>query len=67
MKLLVQIINQSVSKNITIKVKSSQLIEEIKEKITQLEGIPVDQQRFQYLGKNLENGNSLEEYFISND
>ena len=66
MKLLVQIINQSVSKNITIKVKSSQLIEEIKEKITQLEGIPVDQQRFQYLGKNLENGNSLEEYFISN-
>lgn len=67
MKLLVLIINQSVSKNITIKVKSSQLIEEIKEKITQLEGIPVDQQRFQYLGKNLENGNSLEEYFISND
>ena len=34
MKLLVQIINQSVSKNITIKVKSGQLIEEIKEKIT---------------------------------
>ena len=67
MKLFVQIMSQNASKNITIEAKSSQLIEEIKEKINQLEGIPVDQQRFQYLGKHLENGNSLEEYFISNN
>lgn len=42
-------------------------IEEIKDMIQQLEGIPPDQQRLIFSGLQLEDGNKIGDYFIPND
>lgn len=54
-------------KSITMEVTDSDTIESIKNRIHEKEGVPVDQQRLVFNGKQLENTNSVADYSISAD
>ena len=54
-------------KSIVLEVSPSDKIEDIKEKIREREGIPPDQQRFIYSGKQIEDGKTIQDYNIKPD
>ena len=54
-------------KTLTINVCDSDTVEEVKDKITHIEGVPADQQRLVFFGRQLEDGRTIRDYSIQRE